>query len=100
MKATLSILLHYMHDFDEILETRYSKIVTNNDLEHQSYNARQHILFYLALIKLCSDELTDCKIQIAQLTSQVDNIFATLDESNPKYTKRGIIHPLFNFLFK
>ena len=34
-----------------------------------------------------------------QLTSQVDNIFITLNWSNPKHTKRGIIHSLFNFLF-
>ena len=41
----------------------------------------------------------DCKVQIMQLTKQVDNIFATLDQSKPKCTKRGIIHFLFNFLF-
>ena len=34
-----------------------------------------------------------------QLTSQVHNIFATLDQTNPKHAKRGIIHSLFNFLF-
>ena len=34
-----------------------------------------------------------------QLTSQLDNIFATLHLSNPKCTKRCIIHSLFNFLF-
>ena len=43
--------------------------------------------------------LSDCKVQIMQLTKQVDNIFATLGQSNPKHTKRGIIHSLFNFLF-
>ena len=40
----------------------------------------------------------DCKFQITQLTSQVNNIFATLDQTNPKHTKRCIIHSLFNFL--
>ena len=34
-----------------------------------------------------------------QLTSQVDNIYATLDQSDPKGTIRGIIHSLFNLLF-
>ena len=45
------------------------------------------------------EELANCKVQIMQFTKQVDNIFATLDQSNPKYTKRGIIYSLFNFLF-
>ena len=45
------------------------------------------------------EELADCKFQIMQLTKQVDNIFTTLDLSNPKHTKRGIIHFLFNILF-
>ena len=60
---------------------------------------KQHILSYLALLKFCSDELSDCKFQITQLTSQVDNVFATLEQTNPKYTERGIIDSLFNFLF-
>ena len=34
-----------------------------------------------------------------QFTKQVDNKFTTLDQSNLKCTKRGIIHSLFNFLF-
>ena len=41
---------------------------------------------------------SDYKFQITQLTSQVDNIFATLDQSNLQHTKWGIIHSLFNFL--
>ena len=41
----------------------------------------------------------DCKFQIMQWTSQVNNIFSTLDQTNQKCTKRGIIHSLFNFLF-
>ena len=60
---------------------------------------RQCILTYSALLKLCSDELVDCKLQIMQLTSQINNIFATLDQTGPKCAKRGIIHSLFNFLF-
>ena len=34
-----------------------------------------------------------------QLINQVDNIFTTLDQSNPICTKRGIVHSHFNFLF-
>ena len=98
-KAALSILLHYAHDFDENLKTLYSKLVTNNNFDHKSYDERQHSLTYLALLKLCSDELPDCKFHILQLTNQVNNIFATLDQTNPKCTKWGIIHSLFNLLF-
>ena len=99
MKVALSMLLHYEHDFDKNLKTLYSKLVTNNDFDNKSYDARQCILTYFTLLKLCSDELVDCKFQIMQLTSQVDNIFATLDQTGPKHAKRGIIHSLFNFLF-
>ena len=28
----------------------------------------------------------DCKFHTTQLTSQVNNIFATLDQTNPKHT--------------
>ena len=93
------MLLHYTHDFDENLKTTYSKLMTTNDFDHKSYDVRQHILTYLALLKLCSDELTDCKLEITQLTSQINNIIPTLDQSGPKHTKRGIIHSSFNFLF-
>ena len=86
-------------DFDENLKTLYSKLVTNNNFDNKSYDARQCILSYSALLTLCSDELPECKLQIAQLTGQVNNIFTTLDQSKPKSTKRGIIHSLFNFLF-
>ena len=34
------------------------------------------------ITKLCSDELTDCKFQIMELTSQIDNIFVTLDQTD------------------
>ena len=54
---------------------------------------------YWALLNSSFEELEDCKVHIIQLTKQVDNIFATLDQSNPKCTKRGITHSLFNFLF-
>ena len=97
--SSLNILPQYAHDFDENLKTLYSKPVTNNNFHHKSYDARQHILSYSALLTLCSDELSDCKLQSTQLTSHVNNIFATLDQSKPKHTNRGIIHSLFNFLF-
>ena len=61
-KAALSILLHYAHDFDENQKTLYSKLVTNNNFDHKSYDVRQHILTYFALLKLCSDELMDFKL--------------------------------------
>ena len=61
IKAALSILLHYTHDFDENMKILYSKLVTNNDFDHKSYDARQCSLTYSALLKLCSDKLTDCK---------------------------------------
>ena len=40
MKAALSILLHYAHDFNENLKILYSKLVTNNDFDHKSYDVR------------------------------------------------------------
>ena len=54
---------------------------------------------YSALLILCTDELTDHKSQITQLTSQVNHIFATLDQTNTKCAKRGIMYSLFDFLF-
>ena len=98
-KAALNILLQYAHNFDKNQKGLYSVLVTNNNFDHKSYDARQYILSYSALLKLCSDELLNCKLQIAQLTSKVNSIFATLNQSNPKHTKRCIIHSLFNFLF-
>ena len=94
-----SILLHYTHDFDENLKMLYTKLVTNNDFDHKSYDVRQSILTYSGLLKLCSDQLMDCTFQIRQLTSQRNNIFATLGLAAPKHAKRDIIHSLFNFLF-
>ena len=34
-----------------------------------------------------------------QLTTQINNIFATLDQTCPKHAKRDILHSLFNFMF-
>ena len=76
-KAALDILLYYVHDFNENLKTLYPKSVTNNNFDHKSYDVRQYILTYSSLLKLCSGEFMDCKLQIMQLTSQVNNIFAT-----------------------
>ena len=98
-EVALNILLQYGHDFHENLETLYSKLVINNIFDSRSYNKRQCILSYSALLNSSFEELADCKVQIMQLTSQVDNIFATLDQSYPKCTRRGIIHSLFKFLF-
>ena len=97
-KAALEILLQYAHDFNKNLKTLCSKLVTNNNVDHKSYDVRQHVFTYLALLKLCTDELIDCKLQIMQLTTQI-NKFATLDQTGPKHAKRGLIHFLFNFLF-
>ena len=98
-KTALQTLLQYMHDLEDNLIILYSKLVKNNDLDHKSYDVRQHVLTYSALLKLCTDDLTDCKSQITQLTTQVNHIFITLDQTNPKHAKRGITYPLFNFLF-
>ena len=52
MKAALSILLQYVHDFDENLKTQYLTLVTNNDFDHKSYDARQHIFVLFCLTKI------------------------------------------------
>ena len=39
-KASLEILLQYVHDFQDNLKTLYSKFVTNNDFYHKSYDVR------------------------------------------------------------
>ena len=68
--------------------------------QHESQHViRQHVLTYSALLKLCTDELMDCKSQITQLTTQVNHIFSTLDHTSSTHAKGGIIHSLFNFLF-
>ena len=88
-----------MDVLDENLKTLYSKLVTYNDINHKSYDVRQCILTYLALLKICTDELMDCKLQMIQLTTQINNICDHLDQTGPKHAKRSIIHSLFNFLF-
>ena len=40
MKAGLSILLFYVHDFYENLKTLYSKLVTHNVFDRKSHNER------------------------------------------------------------
>ena len=49
-KAALDILLQYMHNFNKNLKALYSKLDTNNDFDHKSYDVRQHVLTYLALL--------------------------------------------------
>ena len=98
-KTALQILLQYVHVFEDNETILCSKLVTNNDLDHKSYDVRQHVFTYSALLRLYTDELTDCKSQMTQLTTQVSHIFATLDQTKPKHAKRGIMHSLFNFLF-
>ena len=73
-KITLSILLQNGHDFDKYLKTLYSKLVINNIFHSKSHNERQCILSYSALLRLSSEELVNHKVQIVQLTIQVDNI--------------------------
>ena len=87
-KTALQVLPQYAHDFEENLTILYSKLVTNNDLDHKSKDVRQHILMYSSLLKLCTDELTDYKSQITQLTTQINHIFATLDQTSPKHAKK------------
>ena len=53
-----------MYDFEDNLTILYSTLVTNNDLDHKFYDIRQCVLTYSALLKLCTDELTDSKSQI------------------------------------
>ena len=48
----------------------------------------------LALLKLCTDELMDCKLQIIELTTQINKIFSTKSETDPKHAKSGIIHSI------
>ena len=95
-KVGLSILLQYTHYFNKNLETLYSKLVINNIFYSRSHSKRKCIMSYSVLFNSSFEELVYCEIQIMQ----VDTIFTTLDQSNPKHTKRGIIHSLFNFLFR
>ena len=61
-----------MHDFDKNLKTLYSTLVTNNNLT--TNHMMSDILSYSALLKLCSVELLDSKLQKTQLTRQVNKI--------------------------
>ena len=75
--------------FENNLIILHTKLVYDND--HKSYDVRQWVLMYSALLKLCTDELTDSKSQINQLTSQVSHILTTLDQpkdTSPKCNKR------------
>ena len=40
-KYALNTLLEYAQDLDENLKTLYSKLVTNNNYDHKSYDANQ-----------------------------------------------------------
>ena len=61
-KTALQILPQFAHVFEDNPTILYSKLMTNNNLDHKSYDVRQHALTYSALLKLCTDELTDCKL--------------------------------------
>ena len=87
-KAALEILLQYEYNFEENLKALYSKLVTNNEIDHKSYDVRQCVLTYSALLKLCMDELADCKCQIAQLTTLVNNIFDSRSNWPKMHQKR------------
>ena len=70
------------------LTTLYAQLISDND--HKSYDVRQWVLTYPALLKLCKDELPDCKSQINQLTTKANCILTTLDQTedtNSKYKK-------------
>ena len=47
-----------------------------------------------------SDRHIKCKFHAYRSSgnTQINNVFATLDQTGPKHAKRGIIHSLFNFL--
>ena len=64
-----------------------------------NHDTNQWNLSYLALLTLCSDEIWDCKLHIADLNIQLTQIVTTLNQSKHNCTKIGIIHSLFNFLF-
>ena len=98
-KSALNTLLEYAKGLDGNLKTLYWKLVTNNNYDHKSYDANQQNLSYSALLTLCSDQILDFKLQIADLKIKLNNIFTTLDQSKHKHPKGGIIHSLFSFLF-
>ena len=67
-------LLQCTHDLDKNLKALYSKLVSNDKYDHKAYDAKQQVLSHSALLLLCPYELSYCKLQITQLTSQVNNI--------------------------
>ena len=56
-------------------------------------------LSYSALLTLCSDEISDSKLEITDLNIWLYNIFTILNQLKHNHTKRGMYHSLFNFLF-
>ena len=93
-KIALSILLRYANDFNKNLEKWYSKLVINNAFNSRSHNERPCILSYSVLINSSSEELTNCKAQIMQLTRLTDKIFATLDPLTKTHQKRYNLFPI------
>ena len=65
----------------------FEKKLHNITLSHSVFRVTTFFQFASTnlTIKLCKDELTDCKSQITQLTIQVNNMFSTLDQTNPKH---------------
>ena len=98
-KAARSILLHSSCMISIKTWKHYTQNLSLIPILIINHMMWQHILTYLALLNLCSGELADCKYQITQLTSRINNIFATPDQTGPKSTKKVIIHSPFNFLF-
>ena len=86
-RVALMILLKYAQDFNENLETLYSKLFIDRVFDSRSHNERQCILSYPALLNSSFEELADCKVQLMKLTKQIDHIFATLDQSNQNTPK-------------
>ena len=86
-ETALKFFLQYRHDFKDNLNY------------HKSYDVRQHVLTYSALLKLCTDELTDCKSKLPSWLLMLITFSLPYIKPAQKCTKRGIIHSLFNFLF-
>ena len=74
------------------------KLVTNN-YDQKIYDADQRSLSYASLLTSCSDVTWNCECQITHLHTQLHDIFSTLNQSRHNYTKHGIIHSHFNFIF-
>ena len=80
-KNALITLLQYVQDLDANLKTLYSQLVSNSMYDHKSHDANQWNWSYSALLTSCSEEISDCKLQITKLSIQLNNIFTTLDHS-------------------